>query len=88
MKHIDIVSQHLSLEIGFTGDLHPAGLTEAIIEALEKGGVLEAAGIVYLKAEAPGHKLVAINLWAPDPVEEIEPPTIPEEEEKGLTPNV
>lgn len=79
--HIQTVDQTLKLEIGFAGELGAAGLTEAIIEALEKGGVLAEAGVVYVKAEAPGEQLSAIDIWAPEeepPEPEVDPPTIPE----------
>lgn len=75
-RRMQTVDQILQLEIGFNGNLGPAGLTEAIIEALTKGGVLEEAGIIYLKAEAPDEGLVEIDVWAPEPEE---PPEIPDD---------
>lgn len=88
MRHIRTVDQIVNLEIGFGGDMSPAGLTEAIIEALEPN-IIDAAGIVYIKASANGERLHAIDLWAPDPVEEVEPPSTPvdDEELKGPIPN-
>ena len=80
LRHVRTVDQTLSLELGFAGDMSAASLTDAIIEALENSSVLEAAGIVYIKATAPGERLHAIDIWAPEPVEEVEPPEIPEEE--------
>jgi hypothetical protein len=77
-RRIETVTQRLTLEVGFAGELGAAGLTEAIIEALEKGGVLEEAGIVYIRAEAPGERLMAIYIWAPEPVAVVEPPMTPE----------
>lgn len=75
MKHIQTVSQHLSIEVGYASDMTPAGLAGAIIEALEKGGVLDEARVVYLKAEAPGERFFAFDMWVPEPEEE--PPTVP-----------
>ena len=84
LRHIRTVDQTLSLEIGFAGDMSAAGLTEAIIEALDGAygdeTVIEAGGIVYIKASAAGERLAAIDIWAPEPVEEVEPPEIPEED--------
>ena len=80
MRHISAVTQFLQLEIGFAGDLGAAGLCEAIIEALEEK-VIDAGGVVYIKASTPGNVLMAIDLWAPDPVVAEEPPEMPEEEE-------
>lgn len=80
LRHVQTVDRVLRLEIGFAGELGAAGLTEAIIEALEQGGVLEEAGIVYIRAEAPGERLMAVDIWAPEPeeAEEVEePPTKP-----------
>jgi hypothetical protein len=71
------VTQSLTLELGFTVDIGAAGLTQAIIEALEKGGVLEEAGIVYIRAEAPGQRLAAIDIWAPEPEAPVIPPDPP-----------
>ena len=92
LRHIRTVDQTLTLEIGFGGDMSAASLADAIIEALGgparlhfgdtniDGGVIEAAGVVYVKASANGERLCAIDLWAPEPVEEVEPPEIPEED--------
>jgi hypothetical protein len=90
-RRIETVTQRLTLEIGFAGELGAAGLTEAIIEALEKGGVLEEAGIIYIRAEAPGERLMAIDLWAPEPeAPPAEPPMTPEavEDDPPPEPNV
>jgi hypothetical protein len=77
-RHIQTVDQVLRLEIAYSSELGAAGLTEAIIEALDKGGVLEEANVIYFKAEAPGQELIAIDIWAPDPEPaDVEPPTIP-----------
>lgn len=79
LRHIRTVDQTLTLEIGFGEDLSPAGLHEAIIEAIEDK-IIETAGIVYIKSSANGERLHAIEIWAPEPVEEVEPPEIPEED--------
>lgn len=84
MKHVKTVDQTLTLEIGYASDIGPSALTDAIIEALED--VLNEANIVYIKATCPTSSLVAVDLWAPEAVEEVEPPEIPEAE--GPEPNV
>ena len=66
VRPIQTVDQVLRLEIGYNNAMAPASLMEAIIEALERGGILDAAGIIYLRGETPAENLVAINLWAPD----------------------
>ncbi len=68
-RHVSTTVRTLRLEVGYASDLGPAGLTEAIIEALGKG-VLQEAGVVYVKAEAPGEDLMQVDIWAPEPVEE------------------
>jgi hypothetical protein len=78
-QHIQTVDKILHLEVGFTGELGAAGLTESIIEALTNGGVIEEAGIVYIKAETPGVELQAIDVWAPDPNQTTEPAEPPPE---------
>ncbi|KKN83796.1 hypothetical protein LCGC14_0294490 [marine sediment metagenome] len=88
-NHIQAISQILQLEIGFGGTLGPAGLTNAVIEALEKGGVIQEAGVVYIKAEAPGENLVSIDIWAPAREDdEVDVPGKPEqtEEEEEVEP--
>ena len=87
MRHVKTVDQTLNLEIFFAGDISAAGLSDAINEALEKGGVIDAGGIVCIKASAPGERLTAVDVWVPEEVEAEEPPTIPEEAE-GPKPNV
>lgn len=84
-RHIQTVSQRLTLEIGYIGDIGPAGLTEAITEALKKGGVLEEGGIIYLRADAPGETLAAVSIWAPEPEPagaELEIPTAEEDKDR------
>ncbi len=80
MRHIPTVVLTLQLEIGFAGELGIAGLTEAIIEAMENGGLIDEAGIVYIKASSSHERLSAIELWAPEVEDEAEAPTIPEVE--------
>ncbi|KKN84405.1 hypothetical protein LCGC14_0288670 [marine sediment metagenome] len=79
MKHVQTVDQTLNLEIFFAGDISAAGLSDAVNEALEKGGVIDAGGIVCIKASAPGERLAAVDVWVPEEVEAEEPPTIPED---------
>ena len=84
MRHISTIDRSLRLEIGFAGDMSPAGLSSAITEALEDSGVVDAAGITYIRASAPGERLHAVDIYAPEPVEEVEPPEIPlSENERG-----
>ncbi len=87
--HGQTVDQILQLEVGFAGEMSAAGLSEAIVEALEKTGIIEAGGIVYLKASSPGEPLTAVEIWAPEPepIDDVEPPTLPGEEEEP-EPNV
>ena len=83
MRRVSTIDRSLSLEIGFAGDMSPAGLTDAIIEALEHGGIINEAGITYIRASALGERLHAVDIWAPEPVEEVEPPEIPVAPEDG-----
>ena len=81
-QHIRTVDRFLRLEIGYASDIGPAGLSEAIIEALDKGGVLDEARVVYIRAQGDD-TLEAVDLWAPKA--EAEPPPLPsvEEEDRG-----
>lgn len=81
MKHIQTVSQHLTLEVGYASDMRPAGLARAITEALEQGGVLDEARIVYIKAEAPGERFFAFDMWVPEPEVVEEPPMVPQKDD-------
>lgn len=84
-RHISTVENHLTIEVGWVGDLGAAGLFDAIVEALKKGGVLDEADVIYLKGEAPDSRLWAVELWVPKEPEVQEPPPIPQGE---IEPNV
>ena len=79
LRHISTVDRVLRLELGYASDIGPAGLTDAVVEALTKGGVLEEANIFYIRASAPGKELVSIDLWVPESEVVLEePPPKPE----------
>lgn len=76
-SRIQTVDRFLYLEIGYASDMGPAGLYEAILEAVEKAGVLAEANVVYVRARAiPERTLEAVTLWAPE-AEDTMPPLIP-----------
>ena len=89
-RHIRTVDRFLYLELGYSGDIGPGGLYDAIVEALEKAGVLEEAGVAYIKARSPELVREAVDVWTPEPVD-LSPPTIPLDEpvaEDAPIPNV
>lgn len=65
-RHIQTVNRRLILEIGYASDIGPSGLTAAIREALERGGVVEEAKVTYLRSEAPEERLFQVDLWVPE----------------------
>ncbi len=71
-RHIETINQRLILEVGYASDMGAAGLTAAIREALEKGGVLREAAVVYIRAEAPEERYVHISVWSEEPEVEEE----------------
>ncbi len=86
---IQTVNQVLRLEIGYNnGDIGPASLMDAIEEALKKGEVLDEAGVVYIRGDMPAENFIAVDIWAPDPENAVEPPPTPspltKEEVDGL----
>ncbi len=83
VNHIQTVDKTLELEIGYAGDMGPAALSDAIIEALKE--VIDKAGVVYIKSHAPGVPLIAVDLFAhiPEP-EDSEPPTLPAEDDEEV----
>lgn len=48
-------------------------MSAAIVEALERGGVLDEAKVLYIRAASEYDRLEAVDIWAPDL--EAEPPS-------------
>jgi len=75
-RHIAAVTDWLTVEIGFVGELGPEGLYKAVIEALKNGGVLGEAGVVYIKGSGSGILRGAVDIFVPD-TNETETPEEP-----------
>lgn len=76
LRHVKTVDRFLNLEVGYASEIGPAGLYEAIVEALEKAGVLDEANIIYIRARSNESNLEAVDLWQPKEIE-VEPPPLP-----------
>lgn len=77
VQHTRTVNRFLYLEVGFAGELGPASLHDAIVEALDKAGILDEAVVTYIRARSPEMVGEAIDVWVPEaeevPVEPVEP---------------